>query len=143
MTQPPRGRASSLLRRKDWLRPAFLGIALTIGCLAVYLLDLQHGYSVEVARGMALATMVIGQMLLVLTERSTRLPVWKQSLTDNPRLIPILAGTIVLILAVLYIPPFALAFRVAPPTPTHLAEALGVALLCTLWLEPFKRFARP
>lgn len=141
MTETPRGRANELLRRKDWIRPILLGMALTIGCLAVYLGDLQAGLSVEVSRGMALATMLAGQMLLVLTERSTWIPIWKQSLTDNPRLIPILAGTLGMMLAMLYVPPFALAFKVAPPTISHLGEALGVAALCTLWLEPFKQRA--
>ena len=139
MTEPPRGRATNLLRRKDWVRPILLGSVLTIGCIAVYVLDLRQGYTVEVARGMALTTMLLGQMLLVLTERSTRLPVWKQSFTDNPRLIPILAGTVAMMIAMLYIPPLALAFRVAPPSVVHLTEALGVAVLCTLWFEPFKR----
>ncbi len=139
MTQPPRGRASELLRRKDWVRPLLLGVALTIGCLAVYLFDLRDGFSVEVARGMALTTMIAGQMLLVLTERSTQLPIWEQSFTDNPLLIPILAGTLAMMVAMLYVPPLALAFKVAPPTIAHLGEALGVAALCTLWLEPFKK----
>lgn len=138
MTQAPRGRATNLLRKRDWIRPILLGTALTIGCLLVYFFDLQGGLSVEVARGMALATLLTGQMLLVLTERSTQLPVWKQSLTDNPRLIPILAGTLGMMLAMLYVPPFALAFRVAAPTFAHLGEAVAVATLCTLWLEPFK-----
>ena len=139
MTQPPRGRAGGLLRPKDWVRPILLGTVLTVGCLAVYLGDLQSGLGVEVSRGMALATMLAGQMLLVLTERSTQLPVWKQSFSDNRRLIPILAGTLAMMLAMLYVPPFALAFKVAPPTIAHLAEAAGVAALCTLWLEPFKK----
>jgi Ca2+-transporting ATPase len=139
MTEPPRGRAGELLRRKDWIRPILLGVALTIGCLAVYLTDLRAGFGVEVSRGVALTTMLIGQMLLVLTERSTRIPIWKQSLTDNRRLIPILAGTLAMMLAMLYISPLALAFKVAPPTFAHLGEALGVAALCTLWLEPFKK----
>ena len=138
MTEAPRGRAGELLRRSDWVRPVLLGVTLTIGCLAVYLLDLQSGLGVEVSRGMALATMLAGQMLLVLTERSTRIPVWKQSFTDNRRLVPILAGTLAMMLAMLYIPPFALAFKVAPPTIAHLGEALCVAAFSTLWLEPFK-----
>lgn len=141
MTEAPCGRASDLLRRKDWIRPILLGVALTVGCLAVYFVDLQSGLSVEVSRGMALATMLVGQMLLVLTERSTRIPVWKQSFTDNRRLMPILLGTLAMMLAMLYIPPFALAFKVGPPTIAHLGEALGVAALCTLWLEPFKKGA--
>ncbi len=139
MTEAPRGRASELLWRKDWVRPILLGVALTIGCLALYLGDLHSGLSVEVSRGMALATMLVGQMLLVLTERSTQIPVWKQSFSDNRRLIPILAGTLAMMLAMLYVQPFALAFKVAAPTISHLGEAVGVAALCTLWLEPFKK----
>lgn len=141
MTEPPRGRASNLLRHKDWIRPLTLGIGLTAGCLAVYLLDLRNGYSAEVARGMALATMLTGQMLLVLTERSTRLPVWRQSFRDNRRLLPILAGTVAMMAFMLYVPALANTFRVAPPTVAHLCEALLVAALCTLWSEPFKRTA--
>lgn len=141
MTEAPRGRTGDLLRGKDWIRPILLGVGLTIGCLAVYVFDMRSGLSVEVARGMALATMLIGQMLLVLTERSTRIPLWKQSFTDNRVLLPILAGTLAMMLAMLYIPAFALAFKVAAPTITHLGEALAVAALCTLWLEPFKKGA--
>ncbi|HKU66246.1 MAG TPA: cation-translocating P-type ATPase [Candidatus Baltobacteraceae bacterium] len=139
MTEPPRGRAGELLRRTDWVRPILLGVALTVGSLAIYFLDLQGGLGVDVARGVALACMLAGQMLLVLTERSTQIPVWKQSFTGNRRLLPILAGTLAMMLAMLYIPAFALAFKVAPPTIGHLGEALGVAVLCTLWLEPFKK----
>jgi Ca2+-transporting ATPase len=141
LSEPPRDRDAGLLRRKDWLRPILLGCALTVGCLAVYLLDLRQGYAVEVARGMALATMLVGQMFLVLTERSTRLPIWKQPFRNNGTLIPILGGSVLMMLIMLYVPPLATVFRVAAPTPGHFLEALAVAALCTLWLEPFKRKA--
>ncbi len=139
MSEPPRDAHAGFLRRSDWLRPVLLGCALTVGCLAVYFFDLNHGYGVETARGMALATMLFGQMLLVLTERSTQLPVWKQSVKNNPVLLPILGGSLVMMLLMLYVPPLAVAFRVAAPTPGHFLEALAVAALCTLWFEPFKR----
>lgn len=139
MTQPPRGRAHGLMRRKDWMRPLALGLALSIGCLIVYLTELHQGLPVEVARATGLATMLLGQMLLVLAERSSSVPVWRQSLTDNPRLLPILGATVVMILVMFYLPPVAHAFRVSPPTWDHFVSSLGIAALCTLWLEPFKR----
>ncbi len=139
MSEPPRDPHAGFLRQRDWLRPVLLGCALTVGCLAVYFFDLHHGYGVEVARGMALATMLFGQMLLVLTERSTHLPVWKQPVKNNPVLLPILGGSVVMMLVMLYVPPLAAAFRVGAPTPVHFLESLGVAALCTLWFEPFKR----
>lgn len=141
MTQPPRGRAANLMRRRDWARPAALGLTLTAGCLAMYFTALHGGAAAETARGVALATLVAGQLLLVLTERSTREPVWRQPLTSNPRLLPILGGTACMLLAMLYVPGLATAFRVAPPDLVHLLAAFGVAAVCTLWLEPFKRMA--
>ncbi len=143
MAEPPRDAHAGLLRRSDWLRPVLLGSALTVGCLAVYFADLHRGYGVEIARGMALATMLFGQMLLVLTERSTQLPVWKQPVKNNPALLPILGGSVVMMLVMLYVPPLAAAFRVAAPTPAHFLESLAVAALCTLWFEPFKRTETP
>ena len=139
MTQPPRGLSANLMRRRDWSRPVALGLTLTAGCLAMYFAALHTGVAAETARGIALTTLLVGQMLLVLTERSTREPVWRQSLLANPRLLPILAGTLCMLLAMLYVPALAAAFRLAPPHVLQFLAAAGVAALCTLWLEPFKR----
>lgn len=122
LSSPPRDPTAGLLRSKDWFRPLLLGCTLTVGCLAVYIFDLQHGYTAEVARGMALATMLVGQMLLVLTERSTELPVWKQSMTNNAVLLPIIGGSVLMMLVMLYVPPLAAVFRVAAPTPEHFSR---------------------
>lgn len=141
MKEPPLHRTRNPLRRKDWVRAILLGATLTLGTLAVYVFDLRHGATPEIARAMALATLMTGQLLLVITERSTRIPAWKQTFSKHVRLLPILAGTAVMLLAMLYVPPFAAAFRVAPLGFEQLAQAIGIAALCTLWLEPFKRDA--
>ncbi|HET6895810.1 MAG TPA: cation-transporting P-type ATPase [Candidatus Baltobacteraceae bacterium] len=139
MSERPRGRASALLRGTDWIRPLLLGVTLSAGCLAAYLWALGHGYPAQAARGMALAAMISGQMLLVLTERSLQLPIWKQRFLENRRLVPILAGTAAMLIAMLYVPALSAVFRVAAPAPAHLGAAFGIAALTTLWLEPFKR----
>lgn len=139
MAERPRGRASNLLRGNDWFRPVLLGTTLTIGCLTAYLLALHNGYPADAARATALAVMLFGQMLLVLSERSSHLPIWKQSFRDNRRIVPILAATVAMLLVMLYVPALAAAFRVAAPSPAHLGAAFGIAVLCTLWLEPFKK----
>lgn len=56
---------------------------------------------------------------------------------------PIHAATLAMLIAALYVPPFASAMRVLPPSLPHFAAALGIAPLCTLWLEPLKTLARP
>lgn len=139
MTQPPRGRASGLLRKKDWIRPLMIGTTLVVAVLAVYLYELRSGEAVEVARGLGLATMLFGQTLMVLSERSSTIPVWRQSLTNNALLLPILGGTAVMILAMFYVPALAEAFHIAALSPVHLLMTAALAMLATLWLEPFKR----
>ncbi len=139
MLRPPRGRKTALMRPKDWVRPLLLGSTLAIACLFVYIFEASHGETIAMARGMTLVTMLGGQMLLVLTERSTSVPMWRQSLTENPRLLPILIGTMLSLVAILYVPPVADIFRVSPPNTLHFAQALALAAISTLYLEPFKR----
>jgi Ca2+-transporting ATPase len=142
LSEPPRKRGAPILRSTDWIRPLLLGCALTVGCLAVYLFDLGHGYSAETARGMGLATLLVGQMLLVLTERSTRLPIWRQPFKNNVAIAPILLGSILMMIVMLYVHPLANVFSIAAPTPVHLLESVAVAAVCVLWLEPFKMASR-
>ncbi len=138
MTQAPRGGATGLLRRGDWLRPMSLGVTLVLATIGLYIYALDAQLGEEHARGIALATLLLGEMLIVLAERSATQPLWRQSLTENPRLLPILGATVAFILAMLYVPALAAVFRVAPPTAAQFSIAAGIAVLATLWHEPFK-----
>ncbi|MDE2483282.1 MAG: cation-transporting P-type ATPase [bacterium] len=138
MAQAPRGNAAGLLRRGDWLRPMLLGTTLALASLAIYLWALRAGDGEALARGIGLATLLVGEMAIVVAERSSSAPCWRRSLTDNPRLIPILAATLALVLAILYVPILADAFRVAPPSLAQFAAAAALGLASTLWFEPFK-----
>ncbi len=138
MTLAPRGNAAGLLRGDDWVRPMMLGMTLAIASLGMFLWALAAGEGEALARGVGLATLLAGEMAMVVAERSSDVPVWRQSLRDNPRLLLVLAGTFAFIIALLYVTPVASAFRIATPSMSQFAFACAVGLLATLWFEPFK-----
>ena len=128
MTRPPRRTGEGLLGR--WLvPPAVRGLMLAAGTAGLYLFHLPDG--TESARAVALACLFIGELLLVLTERSRRTG------TRNRVLLPLLAAG-ALIVAVLFLLPSAQGLMaIAPTTPRSWLLAGGVATATTLWALPF------
>ena len=81
---------------------------------------------------------VIAVLLLVLVTRSPARAFWRASTAGNRALPLVVGGAAVSLIAVLQIPMLARFFEVAPLDPLEWAAALGVAVVATLWSEPFK-----
>lgn len=133
MRRPPRRRAASLLDRGTAVRVVARGVTLTIGVLAVFIATLGSGE--ETARGTAFATLVLGQLLLVLVERAGGRPLWRVGLRGNRVLLPILAGGALALAIVEMWAPLAEILHVTPPSLEAWLVALGVAAVTTLWGE--------
>jgi Ca2+-transporting ATPase len=138
MRRPPRRREAGLLGREQLVALLARGIALTAGVLALYIGALAIGWGEEQSRGLALIALLIGQLLLVLVERSDDLHVWHR-LSDNKVLPWIGAGTVVLLLAIELVPPIASGVHVVPPPPLGWLVGVAVAAVATLWGEFAKR----
>ena len=141
MQRPPRASASELVAIADLRRPVVLGLSLTAAVLAAYLGDLGRGSAVEHARAIGLAALLSGQLLLVLVTRSPQRAFWRTPAVGNRALPFVVGGAAVSLVAVVQIPLFARFFEVAPLGPLEWAAALGIAVVATLWTEPFKRSA--
>jgi Ca2+-transporting ATPase len=140
MRRPPRrSSAAELITLADLRRPILLGVTLTIAVLAMYLIDLQRGSSVEHARALGLTLLITGQLLLVLATRSPDRPLWRAASAGNRALPLVLAGAAASLVAVLYVPLFGRFFEVAPLGGLEWLVAVGAAAVATLWSEPFKR----
>jgi Ca2+-transporting ATPase len=142
MRRPPRPSAAELITLSDLRRPVVLGITLTVAVLALYLGDLGRGSLVEHARALALTALLCGQLLLVLVTRSPARALWRASTAGNRALPLVVGGAAVSLVAVLQVPLLARFFEVAPLDPLEWAAALGVAVVATLWSEPFKGSSR-
>jgi Ca2+-transporting ATPase len=134
MRRPPRGRATGLLDRKHATGVVARGITLTVGVLAVYLLSLAP-LGEEAARGVAFATMVLGQILLVLVERADGGSPLRAGLRGNRTLGPILAGSVAALVLVEALPPVASLLHMSSPSLEGWLVALAVAAATTLWGE--------
>jgi Ca2+-transporting ATPase len=138
MRRPPRRPGAALITGREWLRPFALGLTLTAGVLALYLSQISRNVPVPDARALAFSTLLLGQMLLVLVERSPRAPIWRTGLRGNRALPLLLASILTTLMAVVYVPGLARLLHVAPLSLGAWALAVGVAAATTLWHEPVK-----
>jgi Ca2+-transporting ATPase len=140
MRRPPRRRANDLLPRGSVLGMIARGVGLAVGVLALYLGTLDTGE--ERARGLAIATLVIGQVFLVLAERAGEGPIWRAAPGGNRALVWILAATIGSLVLAEYVPFAAGPLHVAAPSPLGWIVAAAVAAAGMLPAEVLKRFQR-
>ncbi|MDZ4280501.1 MAG: cation-translocating P-type ATPase [Hydrogenophaga sp.] len=90
------------------------------------------------ARAFAFATLVVGNLALILSNRSTTRSLWATLRTPNRTLWGVLGLASALLLASLYVPWAVAVLRFAPLPVHELAAACGLGLLSVLWFEGIK-----
>jgi Ca2+-transporting ATPase len=133
MRRPPRRKSEALLPLALAARSLVSGALLAIATLGIYTLRLSGG--VPAARGAALATLVLGGVVLVLAERSSG---GRQPLPRNARFWSVVPLVVASVPAALYVPFFARLLQVAaiPAADLALAAALGCAAVGWRWFAP-------
>jgi len=90
------------------------------------------------ARAFAFATLVVGNLALILSNRSATRALWDLLRTPNAALWAVVGGASLLLLAALYLPWISGVLRFAPLPAHELASACGLGLLSVLWFEGIK-----
>lgn len=98
--------------------------------------------SEDEARAFAFATLVVGNLALILSNRSATEPVWVTLRTPNRSLWVVLGLAASLLLAALYLPWAVAVLRFAPLPSHELVAACGLGLVSVLWFEAIKRVRR-
>ena len=135
MRRPPRDPHEPFLSPRAAALIVAEGLAISAGVLGLYLWSLGTGRAPDVARALAIAALVLAQMVLVLQTRSPREPIWRRGLSGNPTLVPVLGGSLLSLAAFLYLPPLAEAARLAPLAPDGWLLAALVGAATTLGFE--------
>jgi P-type Ca2+ transporter type 2C len=92
----------------------------------------------EEARAFAFATLVVGNLALILSNRSATKPIWATLRTPNTTLWVVMVLALALLLAALYVP-WAVGVLRFDPLPAHeLAAAAGLGLFSVFWFEGIK-----
>jgi Ca2+-transporting ATPase len=137
MNRPPRDAAAPLFGG------ATLWLALLQGTGVLIVVLLAYGWAdgripEAEARAFAFATLVTGNLALILSNRSTAGSLWTTLLTPNATLWWVMAGALTLAAAALYLPWAVEVLRFAPLPGHELAAAVGLGLASVLWFEAVK-----
>lgn len=93
----------------------------------------------DVVRSITFATLVVGNLALILVNRSWRLPVWRAfQQRDNPTLKWILGGAALLLVAVLSVPGLRHAFNFGAITLGQWCVAIVAGFTGVAWFEIYK-----
>ncbi len=140
MQRPPRIASEPLFSIRIFTISLVQGLMVMLAALAVHGYTLHHGVSEFEARSLTFATLVSGNLGLILVNRS-----WKQSVLrtisiPNPALWYVIGGAFTFLMLALYLPSLSKIFHFVPISPSSLVIALFIGFCSTLWFEVYKIF---
>jgi len=139
MEQRPRGLGEPMFDRRVLTIAALQGFSVLLAVLAVYLWAVLGGRPDDVVRSVTFATLVIGNIALILVNRSWRLPIWRTFRERRNRSLNwILAGAGALLVLVLLVPGLRDAFKLGPIGLGDWAVAIIAGFIGVAWFEVFK-----
>lgn len=142
MQRKPRKMTETFLNWKELSISIIQGLLITAGVLFAYQLTVQNGGDEVTTRAMVFTTLIFANILLSLVNRSFVYSVFDSFKYKN-NLFPIIIGaTLVLLLAILYIPIFADFFHVTGLNIQELGIAFLIAAASVLWFELYKWIKR-
>ena len=138
MERPPRRVGAPLFTLRTLLLPLLQGATLLLAVAAVYALSLARGQAPDEARALTFATLVIGNLWLILANRS-----WSGSMlgslrTPNPALWWVVGGTLGFLALVLYVPFLREVFGFATLHASDVLLAVVAGAAGIAWFEVFK-----
>ena len=130
MARPPRKPDASLFDTALLLHGLLQGGVVMVAALGIFQLGIGDAHGEEVARCMAFVTLVIGNLGLVLTNRSMRSSAFRVLARPNRALVFVVITTVFALALSVSVPWLRGLFGFAPLGLPRLAEAAGAALVC-------------
>jgi Ca2+-transporting ATPase len=142
MDRPPRRVGAPLFSRRDLTIAGLQGVSVLAATLAVYTWALLAGEPDNVIRSVAFLTLFVGNLALILVNRSWRLSI-RQSLREraNPTLKWILPSALGMVIVLLTVPALRDAFNFGPLEPSNWVVAVIAGSASVSWFEIYKRRA--
>jgi Ca2+-transporting ATPase len=142
MEQKPRGLGEPLFGRRVLTIAVVQGVSALLAVLAVYLWAMAGGRPDGVVRSVTFATLVIGNLALILVNRSWTLPIWRTFRERRNRTLKwILLGAGALLLLVLLVPGLRESFNLGAIGPVDWAVAVVAGFAGVMWFEVYKVIA--
>ena len=139
MDQPPRRPGEPVFGRSVIAVSALQGLSVLVGVLGVYLWALASDRPAEVVRSVTFTTLVAANLALILVNRSWRLSIGRTLRERRNAALPwVLGAAVVLLTALLTVPPLREAFDLGPVGLLDVAVAVVVGLAGVVWFEVYK-----
>ncbi len=142
MDQAPRRPGAQMFSRRILTIAALQGLSALAAVFGVYLWSVLDNRPDDVVRSITFATLLVGNLALILVNRSWRLSIWQSfRQRSNPTLKWILAGAALLVV-LLTVPSLRSAFHFGPMKPTDWLVALVAGFIGVAWFEIYKARVR-
>jgi Ca2+-transporting ATPase len=138
MTQAPRPFTSTFFNWKELTTSVIQGLAITMGTLYIYQYAVHNGYDLNTTRTMVFSCLVFANIFLTLVNRSFYYSIFTTILYKNRLVIWMILITLVLLLSLIYIDPFARFFDFSTIGFTQIAVCFGVGSISAIWYELVK-----
>lgn len=138
MKRPPRKSREPLFSRKMIALSLMQGIIVLAVVLAVFWFSFSKGDSEQEVRALTFTTLMISNLGLILTNRSWNQPFIATMRYPNKALFPVVAGAILFLGVVLYIPFFVQLFRFSALHSSDLLLCFFAGIGGVLWFEGVK-----
>ena len=143
MEHPPRGLGDPMFGRRVLLLAGLQGVSVLAAVVGVYLWSVLGDRPDAIVRSVTFATLVVGNIALILVNRSWRLSIWRSFRERrNPTLKWIIAMAATMLVALLTIPVFRRAFDFGPIRPVDWLVALLAGFSGVAWFELYKLGSR-
>ncbi len=140
MRRPPRPTKEPLFGRRVFLISLLQGAVLLLATLLVLGYALHQGATEETARALTFTTLVIGNLSLILVNRSWRHSVFRSLTTRNPALWWVIGGAFSFLSLALTLPLLREIFHFAPISVQQFMLCALAGLASVVWFECYKAF---
>ena len=139
MDAPPRGLREPMFGPRVLAIAALQGLSVLAATLAVYVWAVLGGHPDDQVRSITFAALVVGNLALILVNRSWRLPVWQTfRQRRNPAMKWILGTTALLLVTVLTVPALRHAFNFGAIPAGQWGLAILAGITGVAWFEVYK-----
>jgi P-type Ca2+ transporter type 2C len=138
MSRPPRDLKQPLFNKSVFILSLLQGLSLLMMVFVVYLFGHKIGLDEKSNRSLAFATIVFGNLNLIIINLSQSVHSAKILTNKNIALISVLLGTLVCLILVLYLPFLRSLFHFGYLSPIYLFFSLLAALVSLIWFDIYK-----
>lgn len=142
MLEKPRKMTETFLSWKELSLSIIQGLVITAGVLTAYQYAVQNGSNEATTRSIVFTTLVFANVFLSMVNRSFIYSVFDSFKNKNTLFPLILGASLFLLIAILYIPPFASFFQLSSINFQQFLISILIAAVSVLWVEVYKWIKR-